>query len=309
MAKINNINDMERKPKIVVILGPTGSGKSDLAVKLAKKISGEVISADSRQVYRGLNIGTGKITKKEMRGVPHYLLDVASPKKRFSVAEYVKLAEKAITKILEKGKVPIICGGTGLYIDTLLGNISLPEVPPNLKLRKILEKKSAPELFKMLQKLDPARASNIDKNNPRRLVRAIEICKALGSVPPLRQGFAGQAPSKYNVSKIGIKIGDEELKKRINKRINNWFKMGLIKEVRDLNKKGLSWKRMSEIGLEYKLVSEFLQNKIDKKELVQRMQTETWHYVKRQMTWFKRDKGIKWAVASSSIINALTAKI
>lgn len=275
--------------KVIVIVGPTASGKSDLAVQLAKKFNGEVISADSRQVYKGLDTGTGKITKKEMFGVPHYLLDVASPKKIFTASDFKKLAEEKIEEIIKRGKMPLVCGGTGFYIDAVLGEKQIPEVPPNLKLRKQLEKKSADKLFEILKKLDPERAKNIDSKNPRRLVRAIEICKALGKVPKFESRIM-----KYEVCKIGIRISDEELKTRINKRIEKWFKRGLLKEVKNLHKQGLSWKRMSEIGLEYKLVALHLQKKISKKELIERMQTETRAYAKRQMTWFKKDKNVVW---------------
>ena len=290
-------------------MGPTASGKSDIAVALAKKINGEIISADSRQVYKGLDIGTGKITKKEMRGVKHHLLDVVSPRKQFSVSDFVILAEKAIkemsgshfAKASRDKKIPIVCGGTGFYIDALLGDKQIQEVPPDPKLRVKLENKTTEELFEILKKLDPERAQNIDSKNPRRLIRAIEICKAIGKVPPLRQGYAGQA--KYEVIKIGIKITEAELKKRINKRIEKWFKQGLLKEVQNLHKKGLSWKRMTEIGLEYKLVANFLRchlrkkvsrTFLDIKQLKKEMSEKTWQYAKRQMTWFKRDKNIVW---------------
>lgn len=283
------------KPKLVVILGPTASGKSDLAVKIAKKINSEVISADSRQVYIGLDIGTGKITKKEMEGVPHHLLDVISIKKVFTVSDFKELAEKAIQEIFNKDKTPIICGGTGFYIDALLGDKQIPEVPPNLKLRKELENKSSEELFKTLKKLDPERAESIDAKNPRRLIRAIEICKAIGKVPPLQNLLSkSEIRNKFEILKIGIKVEEKELKTRINKRIEKWFKLGFLKEVKNLHKNGLSWKRMSEIGLEYKLVSLFFQNKISRSEMILRMQTETYQYAKRQMTWFKRDKNIIW---------------
>ena len=288
---------LDKKPRIIVILGPTASGKSDLAVKLARKFNGEVVSADSRQVYKGLNIGTGKITKKEMQGVKHHLLDVANPRKQFTVSDFVNVTNETIVQIVTKNKLPIVCGGTGFYIDALLGDKHIPEVPPNPNLRKQLEKKSAPQLFKILQKLDPLRAQNIDAKNQRRLVRAIEICKAVGKVPSIK----AQVKS-YDVLKIGIKVEEKELKKRINKRIEKWFRQGLLKEVETLHKKGLSWKRMSEIGLEYRLVSLFLQNKISKPELIYRMQSETWQYAKRQMTWFKRDARIAWVGTSEAAI-------
>ena len=164
-----------------MVLGPTASGKSDLAVRLAKTFNGEVVSADSRQVYRGMNIGTGKITKKEMRGIPHHLLSVASPKKTFDVVQWKEKADKAIADIIQRGKMPIICGGTGLYIKALVENVAYPDVPPDWKLRKTLERKTTHQLFATLQKLDPLRAQTIDPRNPRRLIRAIEIVKHTGN--------------------------------------------------------------------------------------------------------------------------------
>jgi len=305
------MSEKNNKPKIIVILGPTAGGKSDIAVSLAlrlrsgqaKKFNGEIISADSRQVYKNLDIGTGKITKKEMRGVPHYLLNVCSPKFRFTASDFKKRAEEAIEKILKKNKTPIICGGTGFYIDALLGDKVIPEVPPNLKLREELEVETTEALFEILKKLDPERAKNIDIKNPRRLVRAIEICKALG--PNSASRFAqnlNYKESKYNVLKIGIKIDEKELKNRINKRIEKWFRQGLLKEVSNLHKKGLTWKRMAEIGLEYKIVALFLQNKITKSEMVEGMQNETWQYAKRQMTYFRKAKDTIWMPPKISLV-------
>jgi len=284
------------KTKLVVILGPTASGKSDLAVSLAHKFNGEVISADSRQVYKGLNIGTGKITKREMRGVKHHLLDVADPKKQFTVSDFVKLTNKTIVQIVNKGKLPIICGGTGFYIDALLGDKQVPEVPPNLKLRAQLENKSVEKLFEILKKLDPERASNIDAKNPRRLIRAIEICKAMGpnSASRFAQVTLGKKVSDYSVLKIGIKIEDEESKKRINTRLEKRLKQGMVREAKRLHASGLSYKRMRELGLEYRRLADFLTGKISKTELTSLLQKEIWHYAKRQMTWFKKDTHIVW---------------
>src|SRR3990167_5337205 len=276
--------------KIIVILGPTASGKSALAVKMAKKINGEIISADSRQVYKGLDIGSGKITKKEMGGIPHYCLDIVSPKKIFTVIDFKKCADKAIEKIFAKNKIPIIVGGTGLYIQAIVNNIVLPEVKPNWKLRKELEKKTTEEMFDLLKKLDPRRAKNIDPKNPRRLIRAIEIAKALGKVPNLE----AKLPS-YNISQIGVKLPDEILKKNIEKRIKKMLKGGLVTETKKLRKSGLSWKRIYELGFEYKYPALFLRGEISKDEMLAKMLTENWQYAKRQMTWFKRDKRIKWA--------------
>jgi len=292
--------------KLIVILGPTASGKSELAVKLAKKFKGEVISADSRQVYKNMDIGTGKITKKEMKGASHHLLNVVSPKKRFTVVQYRKLALKAISKIFKKHKVAILCGGTGFYIKAVVDGIVIPEVPPDWKLRKELEKKSAKELYQILKKLDPKRAKTIEKKNPRRLIRAIEIVIKTGKpvphpLPRLRpafaeasagkQGFGGQA---YPVLIIGIKKEKKELENLIKKRFFKWLKQGFLKEVLKLRKIGLSWQRIEEFGIHYRIAAQYLQNKITDKEMIEKSITELHNYAKRQMTWFKKDKRIKW---------------
>jgi len=275
--------------KLVVILGPNASGKSTLAVELAKKFNGEVISADSRQVYKGMDIGTGKITKKEMQGVPHHLLDVASPKRRFTVTQYQKKANNAIKKIYGKGRLPILCGGTGFYIQSIVDGIIIPEVKPDWKFRNLLEKKPTEQLFQMLQYLDSKRATNIDKYNRRRLIRAIEIVvKTKKSIPLLKK------QKKFNVLMLGIKRGELELEKRIKERLEKRFKQGMIKEVERLKRSGLSWKHIEEFGLEYKFTAYYLQNKMEYNEMVERLQKATENYAKRQMTWFKRDKSIYW---------------
>ncbi|MEE8131852.1 MAG: tRNA (adenosine(37)-N6)-dimethylallyltransferase MiaA [Candidatus Paceibacterota bacterium] len=295
-------------PKIIVILGPTASGKSDLAVKIAKQFNGEVISTDSRQVYKGLNIGSGKITKKEMKGIPHHLLDMASPKKTFTVAQYQKLAKKAIKQILSKDKIPIICGGTGFYIDALIYNYHLPEVPPQPKLRKTLEKKSTKELFQQLKKFDPQRAKNIDKNNRRRLIRALEIILTTKlPVPILATTSGSKRIVPYDVLKIGIKKSPEELKKLISKRLEKRLKIGMVQEVERLHNGsalspegkpsasyGVNWQRLDDLGLEYRYVSRYLRKLITKKEMIETLNKEIYRYSKRQMTWFRRDKNIYW---------------
>ncbi len=283
----------QNRSKIIVILGPTASGKSDLAVKIAQRSNGEIISADSRQVYKNLDIGSGKITKKEMRGIPHHLLDIASPKKTFTVTQYQKLAKKAIKKILAKGKIPIICGGTGFYIDSLIYDYQLPIVPPQPKLRKRLEKKSIEELFKKLKKLDPRRAGDIDRRNKRRLIRALEIILTTKKPIAVLRKYQDKKTS-YDFLKIGIKKLPEELKKLIIQRLKKRLKQGLIKEVKNLHKKGLSWQRLDNLGLEYRYVSRYLRGLISKEEMVKTLEKEIYRYAKRQMTWFKRNKEIKW---------------
>jgi len=270
------------KARLIVILGPTASGKSELAVKIAKKFDGEIVSADSRQIYRGMDIGTGKMTKKEMKGIPHYLLDVASPKKRFTVVQYRKLALRAIDKILKKGKVPILCGGTGFYIQAVIDGIMIPEVPPNWKLRKELEKKSAEELYKTLKKLDPERAKTIERKNLRRLIRAIEIVlRTKKPVPALKE-----KPLPYPILMIGIIKSKEELKKLIKERFLKWLKRGLIKEVKNLKKSGLSWEKIEDFGIHYRVIAQYLQKKISHKEMIKNSLKEIQNYAKRQITWF-----------------------
>ncbi len=282
-----------RNMKIIVILGQTSTGKSDFAVEIAKFINGEIISADSRQVYKNMDLGSGKITKKEMRGIPHHLLDVVSPSKIFSVSDFQKLATQKIDEIFSRERAPIICGGTGFYIDSIINGTTFPKVPPNKKLRKILDKKSAEQLFEMLKKLDKERALNIDKNNKVRLIRAIEIVQALGKVPPVKDGSLKILPEP-SFLKIGLTLPPEILKERIKNRLLARLKKGMINEIDNLHKNGLSWKRMEALGLEYRYGALYIQKKISKDEMIQKINTESWHYAKRQKTWWKRDQNIIW---------------
>ena len=275
------------KSKILIILGPTSSGKSALVVEIAKKFSGEVISADSRQVYIGLNIGTGKITKKEMDGIPHHLLDVVKPSEEFDVVQFKKLAEVKIEEILRRGKLPIIVGGTGFYIQAVVDGLVLPEVPANKKLRAELEEKSANELLDILEKLDPNRAGSINQTNKRKLIRAIEIAKALGRVPELKKN------PKYEVLQIGLDIENAELRGKIHTRLVERIDAGMIEEGKSLEK-GIGLERMIQLGLEYKYLALYLRGDLEKEEMIENLENAIWQYAKRQRTWFKRDKRIKW---------------
>ncbi len=277
------------RPKIIVVLGPTSSGKSDLAVKLSLRFNGEVVSADSRQVYRGMDIGSGKITPEEMRGVPHHLLDVASPKRKFTVSQYKKLSEKAIEKILKKKKIPVVCGGTAFYITALVDGIVIPGVSPDWNLRKELEKKNTEELYKELKEKDPARAKSIDKGNKRRLIRALEIVeKTKKPVPEIKTD-----PS-YSPLYLGIKIDRKKLNEKIKKRLERRLEMGMIEETEKIRNTGVSWKRIEGFGLEYRWTALYLENKITYEEMKQGVLTDTQGLVKKQMQWWKRDKRIKW---------------
>ncbi|OHA13112.1 MAG: hypothetical protein A2909_01420 [Candidatus Tagabacteria bacterium RIFCSPLOWO2_01_FULL_39_11] len=332
MLAHSKLPDGANPQKIIVILGPNASGKSEMAVKIAKKFNGEIISADSRQVYKGLDIGTGKVegvwkTVKTInsdklrhgivcqnlenqckrifiyKNIPHYCIDFVSPKKVYSAGEFKKCGQKAIDDIIKKGKLPIFCGGTGFYIEAALDMIKLPGIPADWKLRKKLEKKSSEQLFKMLQKLDPSRAKNIDPKNKRRLVRAIEIT-ASPDTKCQNELFRHPMP-ELNALFLGITHDPEILKKRIERRLLARIKQGMIKEVENLHKKWLSWKRLDDLGLEYRWISLYLKkiNKIKKAykmrgrnfsmqskstydEMIAKLNVEIRRYAKRQMTWF-----------------------
>jgi len=285
------------KQKIIVIIGPTASGKSSLAVDLARKLNGEVISADSRQVYKGLNIGTGKITKREMKGVPHHLLDVVDPKKNFTAQDFVKCGRNAVQDVASRGKLPIVAGGTGFYIDALLGRITLPNVPPDINLRARLDKKTALELFTLLKRKDPERAKNIDPHNKRRLIRALEIISALGTVPP----HAKDRPL-YDVVWIGISHQEKAiLEKKIRIRLMARIKQGLIAEGRRLHARGLSYKRMESFGLEYRALARLLQERVPRKEFEEDLFRDIRRYAKRQMTYWRRNKNIRWFTHSQKV--------
>ncbi len=277
------------KSKIIVIVGPTASGKTGLAIELAKKFDGEVVSADSRQVYKGLDIGSAKVTPEEMDGVPHHLLDVANPKDVYTAADYKRDATKAIEGILARGKLPIICGGTFFYIDTLLGKVSIPGVEPDEELRAILEEKSAAELFSILQSLDPNRAANIEKDNPRRLIRAIEIAQALGQVPSQLE-----TSCPYDILTIGLNVDmkthGEILKRRIMERLD----AGMVTEVERLIESGVTHDRLEAFGLEYRYISRWIRGLLTRDEMIEELTTKSRQFAKRQLTWLKRDDSIRW---------------
>lgn len=294
MRKLYHSKKKALKIPVVVILGPTASGKSALAVRLAKRYRGEIVSADSRQVYRGLNVATGKITKREMAGIPHHLLSIVDPKKQFTADDFVQAGRAAVADIAKRGKLPIICGGTGFYIDALLGKLKFPNVRPDLKLRTRLQKKSAENLFIMLKKIDPKRARTIERHNPVRLIRAIEIAKTLGSVP---KQVSERNTTIYRSISIGIRPSDAVLKRRIRARTALRMRRGMVAEGRRLLKY-LGGRRMRELGLEYRHLADYLKKEITKEELVRRIDRDDWRYAKRQLRWFARNKSTVWFPAA-----------
>ncbi len=277
------------KPKVIAIVGPTASGKTALSVKIAKSIKGEVISADSRQVYIGMDIGTGKITAKEMGGVPHHLIDVADPVSIYTGADFVKDASEAITTIIKHEHVPIITGGTFFYIDLLRGKMQAAPVEPNEDFRNSLAHFKDDELFAQLQEKDPNRASTIDPFNRRRLVRALEVIEALGRVP---EHTTTESP--YDWLLIGIETKSDELHDKIRERLLERLEDGMIEEVKRLHEQGVSYERLDDLGLEYRYIAQHLQGNLTYDEMVNELETKIRQYAKRQMTWLKRDHEIEW---------------
>jgi tRNA-2-methylthio-N6-dimethylallyladenosine synthase len=275
------------KPKLIVVLGPTASGKTDLAIDLAKKFNGEIVCADSRTVYKGMDIGTAKI--KDLKGIPHHLIDIVSPNEDFNVALFKREAIKKINEIIEKGKTPILAGGTGLYIKAIVENLDFPLVKADEKLRKKLEKKTIEELFEIYSDLDKEGAKIIDRNNKRRLIRAIEVSLSL------KESFFKERKKEpiYDIFQLGIKIDKEELEKRISKRVDKMIKQGLEKEVRKLSKKyGFNVYPMQTIG--YREWEDYFNKKETFKNTIEKIKINTIKFAKRQMTWFKKDETIKW---------------
>jgi len=310
------MNTHAHKPKIILLLGQTASGKTQTAINLAKAIDGEVISADSRQVYKSLNIGSDKITNKGMQGVPHHLIDIANPVARgplatgdsYTVSNFVHDASTAITDIIGRGKVPIIAGGTMLYIDALMGKVLVPEVAPNPRLRAKLEKQSPTLLFAELKSKDPRRAAQMvqegQDTNPRRLVRALEIIATLGKVPNKNmhkcpRGLLGH--SSYDALWIGLTNDHVIQKEKINKRNAEMLENGLMQEVQQLKEGGITQKQFDTFGFEYKYPAMYLngipiiQEEVPTMEQVlMKMNSGTWRYAKKQRAWWNGRDEIKW---------------
>lgn len=319
---------MSEKQKLIVIVGPTASGKTGLSINLAKRLGSEIISADSRQVYKGFDLGSGKVTKKEMQGVLHHCLDICSPRYTCTAELWRRHAEKSLAGIVhraEKGTeslkkrdsvpfsqrasthfpplnmdsispylgVPIVVGGTGFYIDALVYGQDFPAVKPDLVLRHELARLGTEELYEHLVALDPERAQTVEQKNPRRLIRAIEIATALGRVPQL-----GDREAKYDVLWLGLNPPREVLAQKINERLHARLRQGMVAEVRHLHEgtyqAPLSWKRLEHFGLEYRYIAQYLQQNISKEEMETRIARDSLRYARRQMTWFKRNKMIRW---------------
>ena len=273
------------KEKLIVILGTTASGKSDLGVSLARRFGGEIVSADSRQVYRGMDLGSGKITEEEMRGVPHHLLDVRTPGEFFSMADYQELAYAALDGIIGRGAVPFLVGGTGLYVNAITEGYVLSDKKPDLDLREKLETYDTPTLYRMLREKDPG--TEIDPRNRHRVMRAIEKIEAGDEGPAPRQ-------PRYATLKIGVHYPRPVLKERIDQRLERRLEMGMVEEIRGLLDSGISETFLVKLGLEYKYLTWYVTGKMEYEEMKQELGLAIKRFAKRQMIWFRRDPEIHW---------------
>ncbi len=284
--------------KVIAIAGPTASGKTALAVELAKKINGEVISCDSMQIYKDMSIGTAKPTVEEMDGVPHYLIDFVSPDERYSVADFKRDAEEKIEYVLSRGKVPILCGGTGLYIDTLVLGIDYPEIELDQEYRDELMKKAESEeglkeLYEEAKSIDPEAMEKISENDKKRITRVLELYKATGKTKTELEKISRSNGVKYDYRVFAIDMDREKLYDRINRRVDIMIEQGLIDEVRNIIDKYDKFPTAMQ-GLGYKEVVEYFDGKLTKQEMIDKIKQETRRYAKRQLTWFRKNKNIVW---------------
>ena len=278
------------KPKVIAIVGPTASGKTDYAINLAGKIGGEIVSADSRLVYKGFDIGTAKPAMEERKGIPHYMIDIVEPEVDYSAGLYADDAQKVINNILERGKIPVAAGGTGLYFRLLLENYDVPKVEPDYEMREELKEYPSEELYKRLQRIDRQRASEIDPNDKKKIIRAIEMAKHLEK--PLSEY---KKDPLYDVEWIGINCTRDILYERINRRVDLMIEKGLIDETRELLKKhGRIKNLVCTIG--YQEMIAYLDGALTLEEAKDKLKQNTRNYAKRQLTWFRKNKDIKWNV-------------
>lgn len=295
------------KPKVVVIVGPTASGKTALSIELAKKINGEIISADSMQIYKDMNIGTAKVTKEEAQGIKHYLVDTISPKQRYTVSDFKKDSSIAIKEILRKGKTPIVVGGTGLYINSLIYNIEYQDMQFDEKYRnKLMEKAKTEEglneLWNMANGIDPDAMSKISLNDKKRIIRVLEIYKQTGITKTEQEIISRKKEVQYDFKIFGIKMEREKLYQRINHRVDMMIDNGLEEEVKELSSKYNNFPTAMQ-GLGYKEVLEYFENKLSREEMIEKIKQESRRYAKRQMTWFRKNKDIIWLDAENNLEN------
>ena len=297
---------MNEKHKVIVICGPTASGKTALSIELAKKINGEIVSADSMQIYKDMDIGTAKPTKQEMGEIKHYLLDFVSPEDRYSVAQYKQDAKKAIKEIINKGKTPIIVGGTGLYVDSLIYEIEYNDIKLDeeyrKKLEKIAEEQGLEELYKKAVEIDPEAMKKISQNDKKRIMRVLEIYRSTGKTKTEQEKESRKNPVEYDYRVFAINWDREILYQRINKRVDIMVEQGLIEEVKEILNKYDKFPTAMQ-GLGYKEVADYLNGIYTKEEMIEKIKLETRRYAKRQLTWFRKNKQTIWLDGTNDIQN------
>lgn len=295
------------KSKVIVIVGPTASGKTALSIELAKKIDGEIVSCDSMQIYRDMDIGSAKPTKEEMQGIKHYMIDIANPDERFSVAEYKKQAESAIDEILSKEKMAIVVGGTGLYADSLIYGIEYPKIKFDEQYRGELEKKAETEeglkyLYNEAKKIDEQAIKKISENDKKRIIRILEIYNQTGKTKTELEIESRKNEVKYDFKVFAINMERQILYDRINKRVDLMIENGLIKEVENLLEKYNKFPTAMQ-GLGYKEVVQYLNKELTKEEMIDKIKQETRRYAKRQLTWFRKNKETIWLDGQEEVLN------
>ena len=293
-----------QKEKVIVICGPTASGKTALSIELAKRINGEIISCDSMQIYKDMDIGTAKPTTEEMQGVKHYLIDFVSPDERYSVADYKKEAKTTIKEIMGKGKVPIIVGGTGLYIDSLIYEIEYPNIEFDeeyrKKLEQIVEYEGLEKLYQQAKEIDPEAIRKISENDKKRILRILEIYHATGKNKTEQERESRKKEVEYDYRVFALNWDREKLYERINKRVDIMLEKGLVDEVRKIYEKYDKFPTAMQ-GLGYKEVVEYLKEEITEEEMVEKIKQETRRYAKRQLTWFRKNKQTIWVNAQNEL--------
>lgn len=289
---------MSNKKKLIAIVGPTATGKSDVAIELAKRIGGEVVSADSMQIYKGMNIGTAKVTAAEMQGVPHYLIDIVEPAEPYSVAEYQRLAREIIDDISQRGKIPILVGGTGLYVRSVIDKLEFPSGEISSEVRKQLEERARVEgpdvLYKELIEKDPAAADIVHPNNVRRVIRALEVIELTGRPFSSYHGEWKSREALYDLEMFGLTMDREQLRERINRRVDNMIEAGLLDEVKSLVEHGYERFLTSQQAIGYKELIGYLNGETPLEEAIETIKARTRQYAKRQLTWFRADPRVHW---------------
>ncbi len=299
--------------QVIVIAGPTASGKTGLSVEVAKQLHTEIVSADSMQIYRDMNVGTAKVTKEEMGGIPHHMIDIVSPMENYNVSRYVEEAKPIVDEILAKGKIPVIAGGTGLYINSLVYGYDLAPIPVDEAVRAeitaMYEEKGGEYLLEELRKIDPKTAERLHPNNARRLIRALEVYRTSGSTISEQEMRTKNAPKPYDVKFFVLDTEREKLYERINRRVDVMLENGLVEEVKSLLEQGIPKTNTSMQAIGYKEIVEYLDGYLTLEEAVEKLKMESRRYAKRQLTWFRRNEGAVWLEATLPVAELCEAVI